>query len=320
MEREPGLYVTLLSENRIKKSLTDEDGEVTESEVSIADELMYYSEVSYEPYWELLNHLENMELCKAGSAENSWDITGFEQMLQILNDMIPMLKENNLTTGILANELLANIYFDCVARDATIHQLRDTYVAHLRSVVEVQFYINQLLYDLEHNVPIDTVKKYECFQLFYFMEQVFFDGTQVTRQYHFKSEADYMVFLLLHFVESGLQICNCKCCGRYFVPRTKRKTLYCDRIIRNDQTCKELAPSLKHKLTARNERVVAEYDRTKQRMYKRYERSGWGKKPSDKDLSYGDYLSWSRTAAQARDKFLAGELTEEEALAVIVVP
>lgn len=139
--------------------------------------------------WELLNHLENMELCKAGSAENSWDITGFEQMLQILNDRIPMLKENNLTTGILANELLANIYFDCVARDATIHQLRDTYVAHLRSVVEVQFYINQLLYDLVHNVPIDTVKKYECFLLFYFIEQVFFDGTHVTRQYHFKSEA-----------------------------------------------------------------------------------------------------------------------------------
>ena len=50
MEREPGLYVTLLPENRIKKILTDEDGEVTESEVSIADELMYYSEVSYEPY------------------------------------------------------------------------------------------------------------------------------------------------------------------------------------------------------------------------------------------------------------------------------
>ena len=154
---------------------------------------------------------------------------------------------------------LANIYFDCVARDATIHPLRDTYVAHLRSVVEVQFYINQLLYDLENNIPIDTEEKYECFQLFYFIEQVFFDGKQVTRQYHFKSEADYMVFLLLHFVESGLQICCCKCCGRYFVPRTKRKTLYCDRIIRNSQTCKELAPSLKHKLAARNERVVAEY-------------------------------------------------------------
>ena len=320
MEREPGLYVTLLPDNRIKKILTDENGEEIESEVSIADELMYYSEISYVPYWELLNHLESIELCKAGSEENYMDITGFEHMLQILNDMIPMLKENNLTTGVLANLLLANIYDNCVAQNATIHQLRDTSVAHLRSVVEAQFYINQLLSDLEHDVPIDTEEKYEGIRFFFFTEQVFFDGKQVTRQYHFQSEADYMVFLLLHFVESGQQICRCKCCGRYFVPRTKRKTLYCDRIIRNDQTCKELAPSLKHKLAARNERVVAEYDRTKQRMYKRYERSGWGKKPSEKDLSYGDYLSWSRTTADARDKFLAGELTEEEALAVIVVP
>ena len=45
MEREPGLYVTLLPENRIKKILTDEDGEVTESEVSIADELIFLPSV-----------------------------------------------------------------------------------------------------------------------------------------------------------------------------------------------------------------------------------------------------------------------------------
>ena len=49
MEREPGLYVTLLSDNRIKKLLTDENGEETESEVSIAEELLKYSDMLYEP-------------------------------------------------------------------------------------------------------------------------------------------------------------------------------------------------------------------------------------------------------------------------------
>lgn len=65
-------------------------------------------------------------------------------------------------------------------------------------------------------------------------------------------------------------------------------------------------------------RVVEEFDRAKQRMYKRYERAEFiNKEPSEKDLSYGEYYQWLDRAAKARDDYLAGKLSTEEALNII---
>lgn len=147
------------------------------------------------------------------------------------------------------------------------------------------------------------------------LTQVFEAGDGLTSQYYFRSISDYYYFLLVHFISRKPNVALCECCGRYFIPATKRKTLYCDR---EGKTCKELAPSLKHKLDARRRKVIEEFDRAKRRMYKRYERAGdLGKKPSSKDLSYSEYYEWLERATDARDRYLAGEFSEEKALGII---
>lgn len=55
------------------------------------------------------------------------------------------------------------------------------------------------------------------------------DGDLLTTQYHFRSVVDYYHFLLLQFVTNQPSVALCHCCGRYFIPKTKKKTLYCDR-------------------------------------------------------------------------------------------
>lgn len=51
-----------------------------------------------------------------------------------------------------------------------------------------------------------------------------------------------------------------------------------------------------------------------------YKRAGdLGKRPSRKDLSYGEYYEWLEQATDARDRYLAGELSEEQALEIIGV-
>ena len=40
---------------------------------------------------------------------------------------------------------------------------------------------------------------------------------------------------------------------------------------------------------------------------------------SPKSITYDDFYVWNGTATEARDKYLHGELTAEEALKVIVV-
>ena len=119
----------------------------------------------------------------------------------------------------------------------------------------------------------------------------------------------------------------CETCGgintnmsksEYFIPKAAKKTLYCDRIIKDNKNCKNLAPGLKHKLQAQNKKVVEEFDRAKQKMYKRYERAlDPDKKVTEKDLSYAEYYEWLDQATQARDAYLAGRLSEEDALNAI---
>ena len=53
-------------------------------------------------------------------------------------------------------------------------------------------------------------------------------------------------------------------------------------------------------------------------MYKRYERAEFlNKEPSEKDLSYEEYYQWLDRVVRARDDYLAGKLSEEDALKVI---
>ena len=72
-------------------------------------------------------------------------------------------------------------------------------------------------------------------------------------------------------------------------------------MLKDNKTCKDLGPALKHKLQAQNKKVVEEFDRAKQRMYKRYERAlDPNKKASKRDLSYAEYYEWLENAAERR--------------------
>ena len=147
------------------------------------------------------------------------------------------------------------------------------------------------------------------------------NGDRLTTQYHVRSAVDYYHFLLLQFVSSYPAVAWCHCCGRYFIPKTKKKTLYCDRILKDGKTCKEWGPVLKHRQKAAQVSVVEEFGRAKRRMYKRYERAEFfNKEPSEKDLSYEEYYQWLDRAARARDDYLAGKLPAEEALSIIQTP
>ena len=63
-----------------------------------------------------------------------------------------------------------------------------------------------------------------------------------------------------------------------------------------------------------------EFDRAKRRMYNRYSRALDKKTPSEKDLTLSEYYEWLNRATAARDQFVKGELSQEEALSIINVP
>lgn len=175
-----------------------------------------------------------------------------------------------------------------------------------------------MLHDLCGEDPLD-VKKYEGLWEIPVTDILTLEENGLTTQYHFRSAVDYYHFLLLHFAADKPNVARCQCCGRYFIPKTKKKTLYCDSILKGSKTCKEWGPVLKHKLAVQDNEVIETIDRTKRKMYKRYERKEYSinQKPSEKDLSYFKYYEWLDQATKARDNYLEGKITKEDALKLI---
>ena len=151
-----------------------------------------------------------------------------------------------------------------------------------------------------------------------FTQRYTFTGTLET-EFRFRSIKNYFQFLLINYLNSNPNVARRFCCGQYFIPKTRKTTLYCDRVISNGKTCKEVAPAIKHKIAVDIDPVLKAFERTKQKMYKRYERAAYALKQLPKGISIEKYWDWSEAASAARDKYLKGELTAEEALKIIEV-
>ena len=181
------------------------------------------------------------------------------------------------------------------------------------------FQLNDVFFAMLDGKEFDAGEKFPYLKEYYVTQMVSL-GEELTTRYVFASESNYLAFLLIHFIMAKPRLQMCQCCGRYFIPKTKQRTLYCDRIFKDDRTCKQVAPKLKHQIAAMNHTVIQTFDRAKRRMYKRYERALEGKALSEKDLTLFEYYEWLQAATRARDACLYGKLSQEEALRIIDVP
>ena len=86
------------------------------------------------------------------------------------------------------------------------------------------------------------------------------------------------------------------------------------------EVCKRIAPGLKKRERDAAHKVTSEFMRIKDMLFHRKDRAGEDKKSSVIDLTDGEYVQWLAAATDARDRYLAGELSEEEAMAIIYVP
>ena len=145
-------------------------------------------------------------------------------------------------------------------------------------------------------------------------------NNQLDAQYVFRAFEQYYKFLLQNLILAEPNIVRCQYCGGYFVPKTKRKTLYSNRVIRDGRTCKQIAPQLTRKQKATANRVISEYNRVKDMLCHRLDRQDGIKKASPIDIERTAYYRWEEADTIARKQFLVGEITEEEALAIIHVP
>lgn len=123
----------------------------------------------------------------------------------------------------------------------------------------------------------------------------------------------YLLELALYFRQDKQRIAQCDYCWRYFIPKTKKATRYCDRIT-DGFPCKERGSRFKRNLVSEQDEALKICEQLRGRMYARLLR--WQEAaPAERDrlipMDYDDYEMWSENARLARAEYLLGKLTAE---------
>lgn len=305
----------------LQRRLLTVNGEVPLPDSTPGAEVIDFSELNFHYYAVIIDQLITCQpyLVNTEKGEHFGEIDNnvYGFIVDMKNDLVStMEKESSLFGTLTRTALEDNLPPDDGTANHCIHTAQEI-IHTLTDVIACQFEMNDVLDALctKGDPALDTVGEFlRDVQL----TEVTGLSNELAGYYRFRSMEDYYHFLLLRMIQNGTRVARCECCGRFFIPRTKAVTKYCDRVIRDGKTCKQIAPALKHQQQAEQSKVISEFDRAKRRMYKRYERAlSTEKKPSAKDISFREYYAWLDPATQARDDYLAGKLTAEQALAVI---
>lgn len=308
-----GLYIELSPNGTIKRHLIAKGKEIPLSDTTMAAELIQVTERNFEylsaVIMTLYNSLEHVHS----------DPDGFSDYQKYVSTVLREMESQDIVSGTLAKTILVDLESDLNKFHGTDHVLET--INRLYRMMEIPNTVSCVLDDLCDRIPInqnfgmDAIYSISATQIFAFTPE-----NTLHTQYFFRSEEAYYLFLLQQYAVSNPNIAKCQFCGRYFLPKTRKKTLYCDRIIKDGKTCKQLAPRLKHKERAAADRVLKEFDRVKRMQYIRYRRTGLDKITSIIDLTLLEYWVWLTKATEALAAYLAGNLSEEEAMAIIYVP
>lgn len=126
----------------------------------------------------------------------------------------------------------------------------------------------------------------------------------------------YLLELLLYFQQDKQRIARCECCWQYFIPKTKKETHYCDRIV-DDLACKKLGPTLKARADAEMDEALRIYNQLRHRMEERrnrYEDAHPDQRENLIPMSAAQYEAWITKAIPLRDRYLNGSISAEKFL------
>ena len=319
MKSQIGLYVTLEKDGYIKRNLITNSGEKELPPTTIKDEIIEFSELNFGPYSQVVDYIQEIadKITTEGKEEpTEADYKYFDRFISTTFALLSELLETSPIAAVLTEASIEDSMPICDYSIEYIEIAKFAIIERLHEIVDFNLFVNDTFYNIYTDNTIDEDGEHYFLSQVMFKQELTFDG-ELTARYFFRNLTEYYVFLLMQFLSTKPKITRCECCGRYFVPKTSKATKYCDRVLQGDKTCKDLAPSLKHKMMVRSDKVVEVFDRAKRKMYRRYERNEGKIYMPPKGITYEEFYVWNDAATEARDKYLRGELSEAEALKII---
>lgn len=118
----------------------------------------------------------------------------------------------------------------------------------------------------------------------------------------------------MYFRQDAKRIARCEHCWRYFVPKTKKETLYCDRE-RDGKTCKDLGPLARRHVNEARDNALEVYEILRHRnelRYDHYENRISTVRESAYQLDVIAYGDWSEMAQEQRRLYLEGKIKAKD--------
>lgn len=127
-------------------------------------------------------------------------------------------------------------------------------------------------------------------------------------QYSIPDIYKFTQYICMRFIKSDAPLCKCNHCGRYFIPKKRGAAKYCNRINADGKTCKVLGAHAQHKENVSNDKVLKHFERTRDKIYKRFDRL---------EISVDEYDAWFSKAIKAKRDYQDDLITADEAMKII---
>ena len=321
LKRNTGLYLSYNNKGQVRKTLVTANGETHIENSTIATEIISFLNMSLAPFTEVAEYLNDISANVEIDDPDHFgevDLVAFQELLKTTVQVIEVFEEENIFHGTLLRTLMEDAVPPDDGSAMYIYQTKLEILKRLDAILQTQHYIELALQILCEKKEFSIAKDFPMLDSVEIVQILSMDKA-LRAEYYFRSPCNYYCYLFLVYLNKKPNVARCQCCGDFFIPKTKKVTLYCDRVIKNGKTCKQIAPHLKRRINAKSDEVLKTFERTKQKMYKRYERANDSLEPLAHGLSWNEYEQWQKSAREAKDKYVLGEITAEEALEIIEV-
>lgn len=310
-----GLHLRIDNEGNMERVLSS-NGDLTELPiVNLIDELLEVAEVNDKYYIIAVNYLNSLcdDFEKAIGTDD--EIKLYNKFFESANMIIEGLIENNPVLGHLMELTIQMNWY--LSYELTVQDRLKQIVGMFNNYIFISTELEFLLTDLSKGKELDFDERCSIFKYSEITKAYIHTKKGLEKEYYIQTVSEYYILLVNKFLDMNLSVQRCRCCGNFFVTKTKRKTLYCDRaLFKNGKTCKDVAPKAMQKYLSKNDDIIKAYDKAKNKMYKRMQRAcDFGK--TKKSISYDEYSEWLSKAQQAKKDYLKGNLSADKALEII---
>lgn len=133
-------------------------------------------------------------------------------------------------------------------------------------------------------------------------------------QYFAIQSLEEMLYLeFMEMIKRGILVKRCGLCDKLFVLADKRKRDYCDRIYKNNRTCKQVGAKMKFNKSVEEDKFLQDFQRIYNRMYSRFYRfEDLEYNETENSLTKEEFKAWVATASKARQDYKVGEISGDE--------